>query len=244
MSDDLHGEAGVSMRDLETETDEAAIGIGDEESGSADTPAARWHGISAAPATDPLATDDDENPAPPRAIRRYLLPDEDDIIAVQLSRALLLAPGAAALGGLVLAVAVNGWLYAIGKAAPGPVYTAWLLWAFALGWAAYRWIEWRQTWFVVTGHRIFLRQATRIIGVGVTQLPIDKMRDLRLEQTVPGRILGYGTLDFASIGTEKALDVVNFLPWPEWLYQEINKLKMPDTERKAMRVRAPGRGSR
>lgn len=235
---DLHGEAGISMRDLEAEeTDETAIGADEDE-----TPAARWHGLTASPATDPFTDDSGHDIAVPRAIRRYLLPDEDDIIAVQLSVALLLGPAVAAVGGLLLAIAVNGWLYAIGKAAPGPVYTVWLLWAGALGWAAYRWVEWRQTWFVVTGHRIFLRQAKRVIGVGVSQLPIDKMRDLRLEQTVLGRMFGYGTLDFASIGTEKALDVVNFLPWPDWLYQEINKLKMPDTERKALRVRAPGRG--
>lgn len=237
---DLHGEAGVSMRDIEAEadeTDEAAIGADEDE-----TPAARWHGISAAPSTDPLAVDDSDQPAVPRAIRRYLLPDEDDIIAVQLSYALLAAPATAAIGGLLLAITINSWLYSIGKAAPGPVYFVWLLWLGALVWAAYRWIEWRQTWFVITGHRIFLRQAKRVIGVGVQQLPIDKMRDLRLEQTVLGRTFRYGTLDFASIGTEKALDVVNFLPYPEWLYQEINKLRMPDTERKAMRIRTPGKG--
>lgn len=235
MTADLHGEAGVSLRSFEEEVDDHTAAALEEE-----TPAARWHGITAAPATDPLAVRDDGPPVP-RAVRPFLLSDEEDIITVQLSRALLLAPGAVALGGLLAAVVANMALYFNHAAAPGPVYTMWLLWGAALAWAAYRWIEWRQTWFVVTGHRILLIHTKRIFRRDVTMLPIDKMRDVRLAQTIPGRICGYGTLDFASIGTERALDVVNFLPWPEWLYREICALKMPDTERKAMKVRSgPG----
>lgn len=235
MTADLHGEAGVSIRALEAEADEdAATAEADETAG------VRFHAIAAGPGTAPADTGRDEGPAIPRAVRRYLLDDEQDIIVVRLSRALLLAPGAATLGGLLLAVVANALLYVAHKAAPGPVYTMWLLWLAALGWAAYRWIQWRQTWFVVTGHRVLLVHTKRLIGRDVSMLPIDKMRDVRLVQTVPGRAFRYGTLDFASIGTERALDVVNFLPWPEWLYREICALKMPDTERKAMVRRAPG----
>jgi Bacterial PH domain len=236
---DLHGEAGVSMRDIEADDDETMAALADE---GGDTPAARWHGITAAPATDPLETGDDDGPEVPRAIRGYLLSDENDIIAVRLHGCLLLAPGVAALGGLLLAIGLNGLLYQSHDAAPGPVYTLWGLWLAVLAWAAYRWIEWRQTWFVVTGHRLLLAHATHVFGRDVSQLPIDKMRDVRLAQTVVGRAFGYGTLDFASIGTERALDVVNFLPYPEWLYREICALKMPDTERKVMVKRGPGTG--
>lgn len=238
VSADLHGEAGVSMRDLEAEADETAAAAEADEAD--ETPAARWHAITATPAPDRPAEDDDEGPDVPRIVRKYLLSDEQDIIAVQLSRALLLAPGVAATGGLLVAIITNAWLYTLHKAAPDPIYTLWVLWAATLAWAAYRWVEWRQTWFVVTGHRILLVQAQRIIGRKAEQLPIDKMRDLRLTQSAIGRVCGYGTLDFASIGTEKALDLVNFLPYVEWLYREINALRMPDTERKAMVRRAPG----
>jgi uncharacterized membrane protein YdbT with pleckstrin-like domain len=243
MTADLHGEAGVSMRALEAEADEtSAVALGDEaEDGTEDTPAARWHGISAAPATDPLETGDPE-PEVPRAIRHYLMSDENDIIAVRLHRGLLLGPAAVAVGGLLLVIILNSWLYVAHKAAPGPVYTMWLLWGGALLWSAYRWLEWRQTWFVVTGHRLLLVHTKHLIGRDVSQLPIDKMRDVRLKQTVPGRALGYGTLDFASIGTERALDAVNFLPYPEWLYREICALKMPDTERKVIVKRGPHHG--
>jgi hypothetical protein len=239
MSADLHGEAGISMRALEAEAEETAAVLGEE---AEDTPAARWHGLSAAPAADPLAATDEPEPEVPRAILRYLLPDEEDIIAVQLHRGLLIAPGVVTVGGLLLVVIVNSLLYTAHKAAPGPVYTMWLLWGAAFLWAAYRWIEWRQTWFVVTGHRLLLIHAKHVIGQDVTQLEIDKMRTVRLVRTVPGRLFGYGTLDFASIGTERALDVVNFLPYPAWLYREISALKMPSTDRAVMVKRGPRPG--
>jgi hypothetical protein len=231
--EDLHGEAGISMRALEeTESDEAAIGIEDE------TPAARWSGIAAAPATDPLETGDDEQLEVPRSVMSYLMDDETDIIAVRLHECLLLTPALAAVGGLLVAITLNSLLYATGKAGPILVYTLWALWGIALIWAACRWLEWRQTWFLVTGHRVMLVHAKYLIGRTVDQLPIDKMRDLRLDRPVVGRICGYGTLDFASIGTEGALDMVRFLPHPDWLYREICALKMPDTERKVITRRA------
>jgi len=217
---DLTGAAGVSMRQLVAEEDELA---------------ARHHLISADRQPELDQAEDIWVYEIPRSIEPYLKADEWKVIPVRLHQCLLLVPALAAVGGLALAIAANALLYVDGHATIGPVRLVWFLWLAALGWAAWRWIEWRQTWFVITGHRLILIETRRLIGRQVTMLPVSKMRDVKLLQTVPGRLFRYGTLDFASIGTEGALDVVRFLPRPEWLYQEVCNLSMPETERKVVK---------
>ena len=225
--------AGVSVRQ--------ALAAEDDEKTPDEAPPDRTRHHKVAAATDPVtATEDDwaDLPIPPE-VGRYLKADETKVIPVRLHQALLLLPAAAAVGGTLLAAALNGWLYEANRATPAAVHTIWILWLAAFGWAAYRWLQWRQTWFVITGHRLMLIECKRLIGRKVSMLPISKLRDVALLQTAPGRVLGYGTLDFASIGTEGALDKVRFLPWPEWLYKEVCDLSMPEPERKAMK--RPGR---
>ena len=178
--------------------------------------------------------------APPRMVAPFLKRDETKVTCVQLSLFLLLGPAVVLAGGFAIAATVNSLLYIHHAASPAPVYTLWLLWAAGAAWAAWRWLEWRQTWFVITGHRIMLVQARYLIGRKVAMLPVEKIRDVELRLPAAGRIFGYGTLDFASIGTERALDVVNFLPWPYQLYQQVCEMIMPETERKAMKRKPRG----
>lgn len=241
MSGDLHGEAGVSLRAVLEEEDEHTIAAeGEPAATPEDRPAARWHSLTAAPSTDPLKVEDDQ-PQIPRGVQRHLMSDETDIIALQRHRGLLIGPGLAAVGGLILAIIANALLYVNYAASLAAVRVIWFAYLAALAWAAWRWLEWRQTWFVITGHRVLLIRTTKLIGRDVTMLPVTKMRDVRLIIPPLGRICGYGTLDFASIGTERALDAVRFLPYPDWLYRECAALIMPDTERKPVKIRhAPG----
>ena len=170
----------------------------------------------------------------PRAVSRYLLADEDRVIAVRQHWVLLLAPAAVLAAGLALAVALNALLYVSGEASIWPVRLIWVAFAAALGWSAFKWLQWRQTWFAVTGHRVSLIRVKRLIGRDVTMLPVSKIRDIRLVQGPVGRMCRYGTLDFASIGTERALDVVPYLPDIEWLYKAVCGMVMPDTARKLL----------
>jgi hypothetical protein len=224
MSDDLHGEAGVSIRALIATEDE--------------TEPAHYHAIGGGDAPEHSDADDDWAFDIPPSIQHYLKPDETKVIPVRFHYALLLLPALACIGGLAAAVALNSWLYEAGAATPTAVHLIWIAYLVALGWAAWRWLEWRQTWFVITGHRLLLIETRHLLGRKVSMLPIDKMRDVLISQTAIGRLAGYGTLDFASIGTERALDKVDFLPWPEWLYRHICDLSMPESERKVVKKRA------
>jgi Bacterial PH domain len=174
----------------------------------------------------------------PPSIKQYLKPDETRVIPTRRHAIRLAGPAAAFVGGLALAIALNGWAYSTGHAVPILIHALWWAWFIGAGWAVYKWVEWRQTWFVVTGYRLMLVETTRLLGRRVRMLPLDKLRDLEFAQTPLGRWQGYATFTFASIGTggsERALTEVDYLPVPEWLYQQINMLTMPSGTGQVMR---------
>jgi len=166
----------------------------------------------------------------PPTIKPYLKPDEIRVIPTRRHPIRLAWPALAFVGGLALAVALNAWAYSAGHAVPILIHALWWAWVIGAGWAVYKWLEWRQTWFVVTGYRLMLIETTRLLGRRVRMLPLDKLRDLEFSQTPLGRWQKFATFTFASIGTggaENALSEVDYLPMPEWLYQQINELTMP-----------------
>jgi hypothetical protein len=232
--DDLEGAAGISMRAALEDDDQAAQTLAAE--GDEPTNRVSLRDQVAADAQPPIGPGEDpwEIDVPPM-VARYLKGDETRAIPVRLHMSRLLVPGLVTVGGLALAAALNGWAYAAHHATGTIVHPIWWAWLAGLGWSAWRYLEWRQTWFVVTGHRIMTIQAKHLIGRDVTMLPIPKLRDLAYRQTPLGRVLGYATFDFASIGTEKALDLVRFVPYPEWMYQRITELIMPEIDRRAVK---------
>lgn len=254
---DLQGAAGVSFRALEAEADEAADleaaqADDDDDEDAAEAIAGEGAGprpvrLGGVTAEWPSGRGRDDGRAGwdfeiPRTVAPYLKADETRVIPMRLHHIRLLMPALVTVGGLLAAIALNAWAYASGHDAPIVVHVTWGLWAVGVAWSAYMWAEWRQTWFVVTGHRVIFIKSTRLLGRHVTMLPISKMRDLAYQQTGLGRLLGYATFDFASIGTEKALDLIRFIPWPEWTYQQITELIMPDTDRRAVKQGRTGRG--
>lgn len=243
---DLAGAAGISMRAAEAaeleaeadelEADEAEADPAAEAPRRGYTPLRQYIGADPDPGPD---TVDNEPWDIPAAVRPYLKPDELRVIALRRHIIRLGWPAAAFLGGLAAAAALNGWAYSAHHARPTMVHVIWWAWLIGAGWAVIRYAEWRQTWFVVTGHRVMLIEATRVLGRKIHQLPADKLRDLTFNQSPLGRALGYASFSFASIGTDKALgnalDTVAWLPWPEWLYGQINDLMMPEPTRKTMK---------
>lgn len=233
---DLQGAAGVSAAEVDGVTTEEDL----DNDGDVDADDATIEALAGAteerrpprlrgPAHEDVTEEWAEFYIPP-TIRPYLKQDELRVIPTRRHVIRLAAPALALVGGLALAVALNAWAYSAGQAKPLTVHVIWWAWIAAAGWAVYKWLEWRQTWFVVTGFRLMLVETTRLLGRRVRQLPLDKLRDLEFSQTPLGRWQGYAAFTFASIGTggaENALTGVDYLPMPEWLYQQINQLTMP-----------------
>jgi Bacterial PH domain len=230
--DDLQGAAGVSLGQI-IEDEESEL---DGQADDTETPRVDVRNLVVGGERTPRGPGDEgwdfEIPA---TVARYLKPDETRAIPLRQHAARLLLPAVAFLGGLLAAIAINSWVYETGHADPLGVHALWWAWLAAAGWSLWRYMIWRQTWFVVTGHRVMLVETSAKLNRRITMLAVDKVRDMEYAQTLTGRAFGYATFRFSSIGTERALQEVRFLPFPEWLYQEISELTMPADERKAIK---------
>jgi Bacterial PH domain len=173
-------------------------------------------------------------PVPPIA-RKYLKSDEAQAIPMRQHVIRLALPAVVFVGGLLAAIALDSWAYATGHAKPNLVHLIWWAWFLAAGWSLVRYMLWRQTWFVVTGHRVMLIETSAKLRRTVTMLPISKMRDYEFTQTLLGRWAGYATFEFMSIGTDRALRTVRFVPYPVWVYQQISELVMPADDRRPVK---------
>lgn len=91
---------------------------------------------------------------------------------------------------------------------------------------SYRIAEWWVERIVVTDKRIMLTQGVLTHRVGM--MPLTKVTDLTYERTVPGRILGYGTLVIESAGQIQALNRISYVPQPEEFYEAISELVFGD----------------
>lgn len=235
--DDMTGAAGVSMRQVIAEDDEA---------GDSTAPQLAVRQVVGAGDQPTIGDGDDGwDFAIPRTVGRYLKADETRVIPLRLHVVRLTIPALAAVGGLAAAVALNAWLYTIGQASAIVVHLIW--WTYLIGaiWALYRWHEWRNTWFVVTGHRIMHIRSRHAFGIKIDMVPLEKIRDIGYYQTAFGRLTrvqgGYGSFKFTSIGTDNEHEIVDFVPYPEWFYRRMCELAMPEDQRRAVRKQ---RGSR
>jgi hypothetical protein len=175
----------------------------------------------------------DDDLALPRQVARYLKADERSVLATRQHPCVLILPGVAFAGGLAAAALGNWALWQYSTAQPWMVHVIWLGWLAAAGWAVYKWLEWRAGWFVITAGRLITVQG--LIRQRVDQLPYDKLRDLAMSQTIPGRIMGYGTFHCTSIATGHALECIDRIPDPDGIYRRVMELIMP-----AKGVRGPG----
>jgi uncharacterized membrane protein YdbT with pleckstrin-like domain len=64
--------------------------------------------------------------------------------------------------------------------------------AAAAGWAGWRWLEWTRDLWIVTTQRVI--DESGVLSVRVVDSPLDKIHNVTCEQSLWGRVLGYGTL--------------------------------------------------
>ncbi|RAY12560.1 PH domain-containing protein [Actinomadura craniellae] len=147
-----------------------------------------------------------------RALDRYLMSHEEHVIAVRRHPAVLLAPVAEVVGGLILAGVIGsmGFPY------------IWWLWLILVGRLLWRVIVWSIEFFVVTDQRVMLLSG--VLNRRVAMMPLGKVDDILLQRSLAGRTLGYGEFVVESAGQDQALRNVNFMPYPEQLYLEVSSM--------------------
>ncbi len=150
-----------------------------------------------------------------RGLERFLLPSELRVLAVRRHWARLAEPSTSASAGLVLLM----WLDQELPLVPHLREVLLAGWVLLLARLAWRVLEWREDWFVVTDRRLLLR--TGLVTRTVAMMPLLKVTDLSYSRPPLGRLLGYGELVLESAGRDQALRTISHLPDPDGLYVQI-----------------------
>ncbi len=65
--------------------------------------------------------------------------------------------------------------------------------ALAAAWAGWRWLDWRCDLWAITSQRVI--DESGVLSVRAVDSPLDKIHNVSCSQSLPGRMLGYGTLN-------------------------------------------------
>ena len=159
---------------------------------------------------------------PPRAVIRFLMPNERVVIAVRMHPAAIIGSLLLILGGASLA----GFVTAVAHGKGGLVLAIWLLWGLLFVWQGWKVATWWRRYFAVTENRLML--VTNLLFTNVAMMPLPKMTELRLRESIFGRMLGYGDFIVESAGPQQTLSHVRFVPHPARMYLDILSLSFPN----------------
>jgi uncharacterized membrane protein YdbT with pleckstrin-like domain len=164
---------------------------------------------------------------PPRQVDKYLLlhERENQVITVRMHPAVLLAPVALALAGLIAAVVLNGTLL---RDLPFIMMLVWVGWLILFLWALVKAATWSIEYFVVTSQRMILTSG--LLTRKVAMMPLNKVTDMSFQRSLGGRLFGYGEFILESAGQDQALRNIPFIPYPEQLYLEVCDLLFPSKD--------------
>ena len=152
------------------------------------------------------------------SLGRYLLRSELQIFAVRRHWAALAKDAATLLAfwiGALIVLALLGSVELIKLVAVFFIL-------FSAGWFAWLVGDWYVERFVVTDKRVLL--VSGLLTRRVAIMPLTKVTDLTYEQSVAGRLLGFGAFVIESAGQHQALSRVDFLSEPNRRYHQVSAL--------------------
>ena len=158
---------------------------------------------------------------PARAVKdvaKYLLDDEEAVVAVRRHWAVLIEPTAKFLPFFL----IGGWLLLVDPDNRVTSSAGLLVLLAAFVYYGLRVAEWWFRHFIVSRRRVLLTSG--VIVRTVTLLPLRRITDLTWKETLLGQVLGYGTFRFESAGQQHALSEITFLPHADQLYRQVSGL--------------------
>jgi uncharacterized membrane protein YdbT with pleckstrin-like domain len=113
------------------------------------------------------------------------------------------------------------------------LYFLLILWA---GWLAVKYVQWTNTHFVVTSARVIFR--TGALGKQASEIPLDRITNIRFHQSLWERVIGAGDIDIESAGRDAQSNFTDV--WhPDGVQQEIYR-QMEVNQRKKAQWANPG----
>lgn len=151
-------------------------------------------------------------------VARYLFPTERYRGEWKKHVIHLVTPMAIGVGATFLLGYLSGFL-AQQHDMEGMVTVAVLLWVGIMGWVSWKVADWHFDRFILTNKRVMV--VNGIITRRVAMMPLERVTDMKYEQTPLGRMLNYGTFVLESAGQDQALREVAHLPNPNELYLRV-----------------------
>jgi uncharacterized membrane protein YdbT with pleckstrin-like domain len=158
----------------------------------------------------------------PAQVAKRLLPWELVVVETRQHPIVLARPAALAGVGLLAALVLTATIFTASAAR----VVLWFLWLILLGWAVWKFVNYRATHFVMTELRLVLYRGVFTVTVGM--MPLGKVTDHRSEQTLTGRTFNYGSVIVETAGPDQALRRVDYLPFFDQLEFELLALLFPE----------------
>ncbi|WP_375490691.1 hypothetical protein [uncultured Jatrophihabitans sp.] len=105
---------------------------------------------------------------------------------------------------------------------PNPM--AWIAVVVFLGLGFLRWQTWAAEWVILTGKRIIRIQGVPETTSTEASLRTDRISGARLTQTVPGKLLDYGTIDLEAPGDHPDVRHLTKIAGPHQFYLELRRV--------------------
>ena len=105
-----------------------------------------------------------------------------------------------------------------------PMPMAWVLGAVVLLVAVLRWQTWRAEQVILTGKRIIRVQGVPETTRTEASLRVDRISGARLVQTVPGKLLGYGTIELEAPGEHPGVRRLVRIDNPDEFYLHLREV--------------------
>jgi membrane protein YdbS with pleckstrin-like domain len=172
----------------------------------------------------------------PANVAKYLLPNEELVGMVRRHPAVLLAPSAQAVAGLLAAFILSATVLR-GHAAL--TWIVWGLWGLLMLRLIWQVLNWAVDYFVITSKRILLTSG--VFTRSVAMMPLSKVTDMSFHRSFAGRLMGFGEFVVESAGQDQALRTIDHIPYPESLYRKVcaRIFNVPDEDEQAVQVLAP-----
>lgn len=151
-----------------------------------------------------------------RLLHRYLLADEDIVIATRQHWARLAEPAITVFLGFLI---FSFLTVRLEESLNEPVLWLWWGWFALVARLIWRLLEWRNEWFVATDKRLLLTYG--LFTHKVAMMPLRKVTDMNYGRSVTGRVLGYGTFTMESAGQDQAMRQISWVPNPDDTYKSI-----------------------
>ena len=161
------------------------------------------------------------------SVDRYLLPYEQQLIAIRRQPAILLGSSLVVLAGLGAVVALTSLF----KFSGGVLLAVWLAWSLLLLRLIWKVINWSAGYFIVTSDRMIVIRGA--LARDVAMIPFVRLIDISYERSLLGEVIGYGSFILEVADEDMPVWRIDFMPYPEQLFSEVFSIVrsyLPDEE--------------